>query len=122
MLGGVGSGKTFTGATFLLKELQRATQGDTSTGIITAISYGQLRRSVLAEVFKCMQDWNIPFSYNQMQSTLTLANKKKFFCLSVDKGSVEKIRGINAGSVWMDEACFIAVSYTHLTLPTILRV
>ena len=107
MLGGVGSGKTFTGATFLLKELQRATQGDTSTGIITAISYGQLRRSVLAEVFKCMQDWNIPFSYNQMQSTLTLANKKKLFCLSVDKGSVEKIRGINAGSVWMDEACFI---------------
>ena len=107
MLGGVGSGKTFTGASFLLKELQRATQGDTSTGIITAISYGQLRRSVLAEVFKCMQDWNIPFSYNQMQSTLTLANKKKFFCLSVDKGSVEKIRGINAGSVWMDEACFI---------------
>tara|TARA_Y100000593_G_scaffold55043_1_gene102920 strand:+ start:21951 stop:23123 length:1173 start_codon:yes stop_codon:yes gene_type:complete len=107
MLGGVGSGKTFTGATFLLRELQRATQGDTSTGIITAISYGQLRRSVLAEVFKCMQDWNIPFSYNQMQSTLTLANKKKFFCLSVDKGSIEKIRGINAGSVFMDEACFI---------------
>lgn len=107
MLGGVGSGKTFTGAAFLLGELQRATQGDTSTGIITAISYGQLRRSVLAEVFKCMQDWNIPFSYNQMQSTLTLANKKKFYCLSVDKGSIDKLRGVNAGSAWLDEACFI---------------
>ena len=106
LLGGVGSGKTFAGASFLLKELQRATQGDTSTGMITAISYGQLRRSVLAEVFKCMQEWNIPFSYNQMQSTLTLANKKKFYCLSVDKGSIDKIRGITAGSVWMDEVCF----------------
>ena len=107
MCSGVGAGKTFTGAVFLLRELQRATQGDTSTGMITAISYGQLRRSVLAEVFKCMQEWNIPFSYNQMQSTLTLANKKKFYCLSVDKGSIDKIRGITAGSVWMDEVAFI---------------
>ena len=106
MLGGVGSGKTFTGALFLLRELMRFQEGDTSTGIITAMSYGQLRRSVLTEIFKCMQAWGIEFSYNQQQSLLTLNNQKKFFCLSADKGSIEKVRGINAGSWWGDEVCF----------------
>ena len=107
LLGGVGSGKTFTGALWLLDELKRWYQGDKSTGLITAISYGQLRRSVLTEIFKCMTEWNIPFSYNQQQSLLTLNNAKKFFCLSVDPGSVEKARGITVGSVWMDEAAYI---------------
>ncbi len=107
MLGGVGSGKTFCGALWLLDELKRWYDGDKSTGLITAISYGQLRRSVLTEIFKCMSEWNIPFSYNQQQSLLTLNGAKKFFCLSVDPGSVEKARGITVGSVWMDEAAYI---------------
>ena len=107
MLGGVGSGKTYCGALWLLDELIRWYEGDTSTGLITAISYGQLRRSVLTEIFKCMSEWGIPFSYNQQQSLLTLNGTKKFFCLSVDPGSVEKARGITVGSVWMDEAAYI---------------
>ena len=107
MLGGVGSGKTFCGALWLLDELKRWYDGDKSTGLITAISYGQLRRSVLTEIFKCMTDWGIEFSYNQQQSLLTLNGAKKFFCLSVDPGSVEKARGITVGSVWMDEAAYI---------------
>ena len=116
LLGGVGSGKTFTGALWLLGELKRWYQGDKSTGLITAISYGQLRRSVLTEIFKCMNEWNIPFSYNQQQSLLTLNNAKKFFCLSVDPGSVEKARGITVGSVWMDEACYIKDLDTYNTI------
>ena len=107
MLGGVGSGKTFCGALWLLDELKRWYEGDKSTGLITAISYGQLRRSVLTEIFKCMTDWGVEFSYNQQQSLLTINGAKKFFCLSVDPGSVEKARGITVGSVWMDEAAYI---------------
>ena len=107
MLGGVGSGKTYCGALYLLDELQRWHDGDKSTGLITAISYGQLRRSVLTEIFKCMSEWGIEFTYNQQQSLLTLNRSKKFFCLSVDPGSVEKARGITVGSVWMDEAAYI---------------
>ena len=107
MLGGVGSGKTFCGALWLLDELKRWYEGDKSIGLITAISYGQLRRSVLTEIFKCMTEWGIAFSYNQQQSLLTLNGAKKFFCLSVDPGSVEKARGITVGSVWMDEAAYI---------------
>ena len=116
MLGGVGSGKTFCGALWLLEELKRFYEGDKSIGLITAISYGQLRRSVLTEIFKCMTDWGIQFSYNQQQSLLTLNNAKKFFCLSVDPGSIEKIRGINVGSVWMDEAAYIKDLDTYNTI------
>ena len=107
MLGGGGSGKTFCGALWLLDELKRWYEGDKSTGLITAISYGQLRRSVLTEIFKCMTDWGVEFTYNQQQSLLTINGAKKFFCLSVDPGSVEKARGITVGSVWMDEAAYI---------------
>ena len=116
MIGGVGSGKTFTLALFLLTEVKRAMeQGDTSTGIISAMSYGQLRRSVLTEVFKCMTEWGIDFQYNQQQSLLTLGGVKKFFCVSAEKGSVDRVRGINAGSIVIDEACYIAQeSYSTL--------
>ena len=106
MLGGVGSGKTYLGCLFLLDELRRWYEGDKSIGLITAISYGQLRRSVLTEVFKNMSGWGINFSYNQQQSILTLNNAKKFFCLSVDPSSVEKARGITVGSVWQDESLY----------------
>ena len=109
MLGGIGSGKTFTGALFILDELRRAYEGDTSTGIITALSYGQLRRSVLTEVFKNLTEWGLSFSYNQQQALLTVANRKKFFCLSADNSSVDKARGINAGSIWMDEAAYYSL-------------
>jgi len=116
MIGGVGSGKTFTLALFLLTEVKRAMeQGDTSTGIITAMSYGQLRRSVLTEVFKCMTEWGIDFQYNQQQSLLTLGGVKKFFCVSAEKGSVDRVRGINAGSIAIDEGCYISQeSYSTL--------
>lgn len=106
MLGGVGSGKTYLGCLFLLEELRRWHEGDKSIGLITAISYGQLRRSVLTEVFKNMSEWGINFSYNQQQSILTLNNSKKFFCLSVDPGSIEKARGLTVGSVWQDESLY----------------
>ena len=113
MIGGVGSGKTFTLALFLLTEVKRAMeQGDTSTGIITAMSYGQLRRSVLTEVFKCMTEWGIDFQYNQQQSLLTLGGIKKFFCVSAEKGSVDRVRGINAGSIAIDEGCYISQART----------
>ena len=107
MLGGVGSGKTFLGCLFLLEELRRWYDGDKSIGLITANSYGQLRRSVLTEVFKNMGEWGISFEYNQQQSLLTLNGAKKFFCLSVDPSSVSKARGITVGSVWEDEALYI---------------
>lgn len=107
MLGGVGSGKTYLGCLFLLDELRRWHEGDKSIGLITANSYGQLRRSVLTEVFKNMGEWGINFSYNQQQSILTLDNAKKFFCLSVDPSSISKVRGITVGSVWEDEALYI---------------
>tara|TARA_A100001201_G_scaffold89520_2_gene78450 strand:+ start:397 stop:1632 length:1236 start_codon:yes stop_codon:yes gene_type:complete len=116
MLGGVGSGKTYTLCLFLLEELRRWHEGDKSIGLITANSYGQLRRSVLTEVFKNMQDWGISFEYNQQQSLLTLNRSKKFFCVSVDPGSIEKIRGITVGSVVQDEALYIKDIDTYNTV------
>ena len=107
MLGGVGSGKTFLGCLFLLDELRRWYDGDKSIGLITANSYGQLRRSVLTEVFKNMSEWGISFEYNQQQSLLTLNGCKKFFCISVDPSSIEKARGLTVSSLWADEALYI---------------
>ncbi len=107
MLGGVGSGKTFLGCLFLLDELRRWYDGDKSIGLITANSYGQLRRSVLTEVFKNLSEWGISFEYNQQQSLLTLNGCKKFFCISVDPSSIEKARGLTVSSLWADEALYI---------------
>ena len=106
LVGGIGSGKTFLGCLFLLQELQRWNQGDKSYGLITANSYGQLRRSVLTEVFKNMTEWGISVDYNQQQSLLTLNGTKKFFCLSTDPSSIDKVRGLNCGSSWADEQLY----------------
>ena len=58
----------------------------------------------------------ISFSYNQQQSLLTLNGNKKFYCLSADRGSIEKVRGINAGSYWGDEVCYYDGLETFVTI------
>lgn len=116
LLGGVGSGKSFAGNLFLLTEVQRAFQGDNSYGIISANSYSQLRRSVLTELFKNLHSWGMDFSYNQQQSLLTIQGKKKFFCVSSEKSSVQKVRGINASSLYIDEGCFMDSIESYTTL------
>jgi hypothetical protein len=116
LLGGVGSGKSFAMNLFILQEVQRAFQGDDSYGIISANSYSQLRRSVMTELFKNLNAWGLDFNYNQQQSLLTIQGKKKFFCVSSEKNSVEKVRGINAGSLAIDEGCFMDSIDSYTTL------
>lgn len=106
----------------MLTELQRWYDGDHSIGLITANSYGQLRRSVLQEVFNMMSKWGIEFNYNQQQSLLTLNGAKKFFCVSVDQGSIEKTRGLNCSAVWQDESCFQKDLETYNTIQGRIRV
>lgn len=116
LLGGVGSGKSFAGNLFLLQELKRSFQGDNSIGLISANSYGQLRRSVLTQLFQNLHAWGLDFSYNQQQSLLTVQNSKKFFCVSSEKNSVEKVRGVNCGSLYIDEGCFMDSIESYTTL------
>ena len=107
LVGGIGSGKTFVGACFLLRELKRCVElNDDSIGLLTASTYGQLRKATLTEVFRQFTEWGISFSYNQQAGMLTIENRKKFLCAGVDKSGVDNLRGVNVGCWWGDEAAY----------------
>ena len=65
LLGGIGSGKTFVGSAWVVEQYRRALNGDNSLRLITASTYGQLRRATLAEVFQNLTAWGISFTFNQ---------------------------------------------------------
>ena len=101
LLGGIGSGKTYCGAAFVMK---MTAEYPDSVGLITAVTYGQLRKATLSSLFNNLTSWGISFSYNQLSSTLTIENRKKFLCLGMD--SYDNSRGIEVGEWWADEVAY----------------
>lgn len=106
LLGGIGSGKTFVGSAWVVEQYRRALNGDNSLRLITASTYGQLRRATLAEVFQNLTAWGISFTFNQNKAMLTVGGACEFLCLGVDKAGIQNVRGITAGSWWGDEFAF----------------
>ena len=100
LLGGIGSGKTFTGSAWIMRKVQ---ESPNSIGLITANTYGQLQKATLASVFKNLDAWSVPYNYNKNSGILTVAGKH-FFCLGLD--SFDNHRGIEVGEWWGDEVAY----------------
>lgn len=101
LLGGIGSGKSYTGSPWVLKQ---ANEFPNSLGLITANTFGQLQKATLASLFRNLTDWGISFSYNQQKSLLTIHHRKQFLCLGLD--SFDNHRGIEVGEWWGDEVAY----------------
>jgi len=100
LLGGIGSGKTWTGFPWLL---QKCSDSPKSLGLITANTYGQLQKATLTSLFKALSEYEIDFNYNKNTSILTVLGKE-FICLSME--NFDNNRGIEVGEWWGDEAAF----------------
>lgn len=101
LLGGIGSGKSFALVCFMMKMYKEYPK---SLGLITANTYGQLKKATLAAVFKNLTEWGISFQYNQMSSLLTIEGTKRFLCLSAE--NYDAHRGIEVGEWLADEAAY----------------
>lgn len=97
LIGGIGSGKTWTGAHFVI---QQATRQPETLGFIGANTYKQLEHATLAAVFRELENLGIPYEFNQNKGLLEF-NGAKILCSSME--NFNALRGIEVGWFWLDE-------------------
>jgi hypothetical protein len=100
MIGGIGSGKSFTGAAHVL---QMAKLNPFATGFIGANSYKQLHDATLQTTFSFLDSNRIPFTYKQGKGHLWVG-PKLFLCRTLE--NYDDFRGFEIGDYWVDEACY----------------
>lgn len=97
---GVGSGKSFIGSHYVYKKIS---QDPNSIGLIAANTYKQLNNATLTTLFLTLDEFGIPFEYNQNKGILDVCGRK-IYCYSLD--NYEPIRGIQIGWFWLDECAY----------------
>lgn len=97
LCGGIGSGKTFSLAQYII---QRVARYPKSLHFVGANTYSQLKNSTLSAVFSALQDLQIPFSYNQSTGLLEFFGGR-VLCKSME--NFNALRGIEVGSFILDE-------------------
>jgi phage terminase large subunit len=100
LAGGVGSGKSFAGTHFVIKNL--ATQPQTQ-GLIVANTYQQLRDVSVAALFVQFAEVGIPYQFNKNEMSIQVG-PTTILCRSAEKH--ENWKGIEVGFVWFDEAAY----------------
>jgi hypothetical protein len=100
MIGGIGSGKSFTGACHVL---DMAIKNPWATGFIGANSYKQLHDATLQTTFSFLDAHKIPFTYKQGKGHLWIG-PKLFLCRTLE--NYDDFRGFEIGDYWVDEACY----------------
>lgn len=98
--GGVGSGKTFAGTQFVIKNLA---EQPGVTGLICANTYQQLRDVSVMALLNQLSEYKIPFQYNKNEMTVTVGDTI-ILCRSAEKHEFWK--GIEIGWYWFDEAAY----------------
>ena len=98
--GGVGSGKTFAGTQFVIKNLSEQPH---TTGLIVANTYQQLRDVSVLALIQQFQEYEIPFVYNKNEMSLQVG-PTTILCRSAEKH--EYWKGIEVGWYWFDEAAY----------------
>jgi predicted phage terminase large subunit-like protein len=96
--GGVGAGKTFAGA------IEVINQPAGSLGIAVSPTYTMLKDTTLRTFLELYEHSGMIQSFNRTDMSMTLKGNRTILWRSADKP--EKLRGINAGWAWMDEAAF----------------
>lgn len=97
--GGYGSGKSRATLTELLL---RALENPKGTGLLTAPTLGQLKRTTLKTFFNEVCPPPLIERYNRSDGEITLVNGFTFFTIASDEE--EKLRSINAGLIHMEES------------------
>jgi PBSX family phage terminase large subunit len=95
---GLGSGKSFCGAHWAREKIANE---KLSRGLIAANSYNQLRNATLTTFFGVLDEYNIPYSYNQQRNTIDVAGRLVY---AYSMENYESLRGIEVGWFWLDEA------------------
>lgn len=98
--GGVGSGKTFTGA---LWTIHTALKYPNCRGLITANTHSQLRKATLAELFSICDMLGIQYKFLVNQNRLFIHNSE-ILCYSME--NPDNLAGPTVGYWWADEAAF----------------
>lgn len=98
LLGGIGSGKSWSGSHFAINKLQ--TESPKVQGFIGANTYGQLTRATLSGFFQELADLGIPFTYNRNAGICTVMNTD-IICATMENFNAH--RGIEIGWFWLDE-------------------
>lgn len=94
---GLGSGKSFSGAHWAREKIA---QDSKAKGLIGANTYNQLRNATLTTFFGVLEEYNIPYSYNQQRNTIDVAGRLVY---AYSMENYESIRGIEIGWFWLDE-------------------
>jgi PBSX family phage terminase large subunit len=94
---GLGSGKSFCGAQWVREKIS---QEPKARGLIAANTYNQLRNATLTTFFGVLDEFNIPYSYNQQRNIIDVAGRL-VYAYSLE--NYESLRGIEVGWFWLDE-------------------
>lgn len=95
--GGIGSGKSFIGAHWAKEKMAASPK---TRGFIGANTYNQLRNATLATFFKVLEEFQVPYKYNQQRNIIETCGRV-IYAYSLD--NFDNIRGIEVGWVWLDE-------------------
>ncbi len=97
-VGGVGAGKTFSGA---VRAIMRTLDYPGSLGLIGAPTYAMLRDATQRAFFQLLPEPYIQV-FNKAEGHLTLRNGSEILFRSLDEP--DRVRGLNLAWFWLDEA------------------
>ena len=98
---GLGAGKSYALSHYIIK---RMLTNPETTGLVCAATYGQLRDSILTELFRQLDLMGLKYSYSTLTGFLQLhANGARVKTFSLE--NYEVLRGIEVGWIAIDEAC-----------------
>lgn len=98
LIGGIGSGKTFAGSTFILESVIESPE---ALHFIGANTYSQLQQATLVAMFNLLDTQGIEYTFNKVDGILRFCGGT-VLCKSMD--NFEMHRGIEIGSFWLDES------------------
>ena len=103
MLGGIGTGKTFTGALWML---QRVLKYPKVKHMIAANTYTQLVNATVVAFTDLLDQLGVPYtkSLGGAQKYIKINNKTTIYLYSLER--YDNIRGIEVASIWIDEGAF----------------
>ena len=111
--GGVGAGKTYAGCVEIVN------QPKGTLGIAISPTYTMLKDTTLRTFLEVYEGSGLIVSFNKTDMSMILKGNRTVLWRSADKP--EKLRGINAGWAWMDEAAFCEEEAYNIVLGRLRR-